>query len=112
MADHMSRFDELSINIWHYYEVDAIASCPAWGESCLNILEQNTLTSAVSGMDTVCFVIVRQAWTLYYMFTHFLLLLLLRSIARSLRFTILGEIFVYVTVCNPTIEVVTFHLCG
>ena len=40
------------------------------------------------------------------------LLLLLRSPAISLRFTILGEIFAYVTVFNPTIEVVTFRLCG
>ena len=32
--------------------------------------------------------------------------------AKSLGFTILGEIFVYVTVFNPTIEVVTFRLRG
>ena len=37
-----------------------------------------------------------------------LLLLLLRSPARSLGFTILDGIFVYVTVFNPTVEVVTF----
>ena len=35
-----------------------------------------------------------------------LLLLRLRSSAISLRFTILSEIFEYVTVFNPTIEVV------
>ena len=40
------------------------------------------------------------------------LLLLLRSPALSLGFTILGEIFANVTVFNPTIEVVTFCLCG
>ena len=32
--------------------------------------------------------------------------------ARPLGFTILGEIFAYVTVCNPNIEVVTFRLRG
>ena len=32
--------------------------------------------------------------------------------ARSLRFTICGEIVVYVTVFNPNIEVATLHLCG
>ena len=32
--------------------------------------------------------------------------------AISLGFTILGEIFAYVTVFNPTIEIVTFHLHG
>ena len=41
-----------------------------------------------------------------------LLLLLLRSPAISLGFTIWGEIFAYVTVFNPTIEVVTFRLRG
>ena len=42
-----------------------------------------------------------------------LLLLLLRSPARSLGFIILGEMFAYVTVFfNPTIEVVTFRLRG
>ena len=40
------------------------------------------------------------------------LLLLLHSPAISLEFTILGEIFAYVTVFNPTIEVVTFRLRG
>ena len=30
----------------------------------------------------------------------------------SLGFTIFGEIFVYVTIFNPTVEVVTFRLCG
>ena len=39
-----------------------------------------------------------------------LLLLLLLSPAISLGFTILGEIFAYVTVFNPTIKVVTFRL--
>ena len=33
-----------------------------------------------------------------------------RSLAISLGFNILGEIFAYVTVFNPTIEVVTFRL--
>ena len=32
--------------------------------------------------------------------------------AISLGFTILGEIFAYITFSNPTKEVVTFHLCG
>ena len=40
------------------------------------------------------------------------LLLLLRSPAISLGFTTLGEIFAYVTVFNPTTEVVTFRLRG
>ena len=40
------------------------------------------------------------------------LLLLLRSPATSLGFTILGDIFVYVTFFIPTIEVVTFCLRG
>ena len=48
------------------------------------------------------------AWTGVYL----LLSLLLRSLAISLGFTILGEIFAYVTVFNPTIEVVTCRLCG
>ena len=39
-------------------------------------------------------------------------ILLLRSRARSLGFTILGEIFAYVTIFNPSIEVVTFRLRG
>ena len=40
-------------------------------------------------------------------------ILLLRYPAMSLGFTILGEIFAYVTVfVNLTIEVVTFHLRG
>ena len=34
------------------------------------------------------------------------------SQATSLGFTILGEMLAYVTVFNPTIEVVTFCLCG
>ena len=46
------------------------------------------------------------------LFLLLLLLLLLRSPATSLWFTILGEIFAYVTVSNSTIEVVTFHLRG
>ena len=37
------------------------------------------------------------------------LLLLLRSLAIFLGFTILDESFAYVTVFNPAIEVVTFH---
>ena len=41
-----------------------------------------------------------------------LLLLLLRSPAISLGFTVLGEIFAYVTVFNPTIEVVTLLFRG
>ena len=41
-----------------------------------------------------------------------LLILLLCSAAIPLGFTILGEIFAYVTVSYPTIEVVTFCLCG
>ena len=41
-----------------------------------------------------------------------LLLLFLCSPAISLGFTIFGEIFAYVTVFNPTIEVVTFCLRG
>ena len=41
-----------------------------------------------------------------------LLLLLLPSPAISLGFTIVGESFAYVTVFNPTIEVVTFRLRG
>ena len=41
-----------------------------------------------------------------------LFLLLLRSPVVSLGFTILGEIFAYVTVFNPTIEEVTFRLHG
>ena len=48
-------------------------------------------------------------------FFFFSFCLLLRSPAMSLGFTILGEIFVYVTVFfffNPTIEVVTFRLRG
>ena len=40
------------------------------------------------------------------------LVVLLRSPAISLGFTILGEIFAYVTVLNPTTEVVTFRLHG
>ena len=40
----------------------------------------------------------------------FILLLLLRSPARSLGFTILGEICAYVTIFYPTIEAVTFFL--
>ena len=40
------------------------------------------------------------------------LLLLLHSPAISLGFTILGEILAYVTVFNPTMEVVTFRLRG
>ena len=43
---------------------------------------------------------------------HFPVLLLLCSPAISLGFTILGEIFVYLTIFNPTIEVVTFRLRG
>ena len=43
---------------------------------------------------------------------QWVLLLLLRSSAICLLFTILGEIFAYVTVFNPTNEVVTFSLCG
>ena len=39
-------------------------------------------------------------------------LLLLRSSATSLGFTIWGEIFAYVAIFNPTIEVVTFRLRG
>ena len=39
-------------------------------------------------------------------------ILLLRSPAISLGFTIMGAIFVYVTVFNPTVEVVTFRLRG
>ena len=38
--------------------------------------------------------------------------LLLRSPAVSLGFIILGDSFAYVTVFNPTIEVVTFCLRG
>ena len=38
--------------------------------------------------------------------------LLLCSPAIYLGFTILGEIFVHVTISNPTIEVVTFRLRG
>ena len=41
-----------------------------------------------------------------------LLLLLLRSPAIALGFTILGEIFACVTIFNPTIKVVTFRLRG
>ena len=41
-----------------------------------------------------------------------LLLLLLLFTALSLGFTILGDMFVYVTVFSPTIEVVTFRLHG
>ena len=41
-----------------------------------------------------------------------LLLLLLRSPAKSLDLAILVRIFAYVTVFNPTIEVVTFRLRG
>ena len=41
-----------------------------------------------------------------------ILLLLLCFPARSLGFTIFSEIFVYLTVFNPTIEVVTFCLSG
>ena len=41
-----------------------------------------------------------------------ILLLLLRSPALSLGFTILGEILAYVTVYNPKIKVVTFRLRG
>ena len=41
-----------------------------------------------------------------------LLFLLLCSPAISLGLTILGEMFAYVTIFNPTIEVVTFCLCG
>ena len=41
-----------------------------------------------------------------------LLLLSLRSPAISLGFTILGGILGYVSVFNPTIEVVTFRLRG
>ena len=41
-----------------------------------------------------------------------LLFLLLRSPAISLGFTIVGEIFVYMTIFNPAIEVVTFHFHG
>ena len=37
-------------------------------------------------------------------------ILLLRSPAVSLGFTSLGEIFAYVTLFNPTIEVVTIRL--
>ena len=40
------------------------------------------------------------------------LMTVLRSPAISVGFTILGEIFAYVTVFNPTIEVVTFRLHG
>ena len=40
------------------------------------------------------------------------ILLLLPSPATSLGFTIFGEIFAYVTIFNPTIEVVTFCLHG
>ena len=40
------------------------------------------------------------------------ILLLQRSPALSLEFTILGEIFAYVTVFNPNIEVVIFRLRG
>ena len=43
---------------------------------------------------------------------HSVLLLLLRSQAISQGFNILGKIFAYVTVFNPTIEVVTFCLHG
>ena len=38
--------------------------------------------------------------------------LLLHSLARSLGFTILGEIFTYVIIVKPTIKVVTFRLHG
>ena len=41
-----------------------------------------------------------------------LLLPLLRFPAIYLGFTILGDIFAYVTIFNPTIEVVTFLLRG
>ena len=41
-----------------------------------------------------------------------LFLLPLPSQAIFLEFTTNGEIFAYVTVSNPTIEVVPFHLCG
>ena len=40
----------------------------------------------------------------FYHFVPVLLLLLLRSPALSLGFTILGEIFAYATVFNPTIS--------
>ena len=42
------------------------------------------------------------------------ILLLLRSPAITLGFTMLGEIFAYVTIFffHPTMEVVTFRLCG
>ena len=39
-------------------------------------------------------------------------LLLLRSPAISLGITSLGEIFAYVTILNPTIEVLTFRPHG
>ena len=39
-------------------------------------------------------------------------LFLLCFLVISLGFTIFREIFVYVTVFNPIIEVVIFHLCG
>ena len=38
--------------------------------------------------------------------------LLVRSLAIVLGFNTLGEIFAYVTVFNPAIEVVTFRLRG
>ena len=43
------------------------------------------------------------------MSSHFILVLL-RSPAVTLGFTIPGEIFWYVTIFDPTIEVVTFRL--
>ena len=57
----------------------------------------------------------RTGWSSVSILFH---LLLLHSQVRSLRLTILGEIFAYVTVffwfffLNPTIEVVTFRLRG
>ena len=54
----------------------------------------------------------RQILTVFFFFLLFFLLLLLGSPAISLEFDILGEIFAYVTVFNPAIEVVTFCLRG
>ena len=44
------------------------------------------------------------------MFIRWFLLLCFPAI--SLGFTIFGEIFGYVAIFNPTIDLVTFHLCG
>ena len=80
-----------------------------WGDYCSQIL------GVVLFLVTLDFF---PGWNIQYTKAVRQYLLLLHFLARCVGFTILGEVFAYETVflfCfffNPTIEVVTFHLCG